>query len=242
MNVLISGAASGIGWATAEHLMAAGHQVILVDRDEKLLLSKTEQLPDRQYRILISDISDHLKLFQGVNTFAQELGGIDGIVASAGIVTSDKLSDLSPETWGKTININLTGVFYTIKSALPWLLQSDKASVVTISSAAALTGGGFVGTAAYAASKGGVISLTKAVAREWAPRVRANVICPGPVTTPLISNQLSDQATLDRLVRRTLLDRLGTPEDIVNVIDFLLSVKSSYITGQQFVIDGGITL
>lgn len=242
MNVLISGAASGIGWATTEHLVTSGHRVILVDRDEKVLLTKTRQLPDSQYRILISDISDNATLSQGVNTLAQELGGIDGVVAAAGIVTTGKLSDLSPDTWGETININLTGVFYTLKSALPWLLQSTEASVVTISSVAALTGGGFVGSAAYAASKGGVISLTKAIAREWAPRVRANAICPGPVTTPLISNQLKDRVIYDRLVGRTLLDRLGAPDDIANLIEFLISAKSSYITGQDFVIDGGITL
>jgi NAD(P)-dependent dehydrogenase (short-subunit alcohol dehydrogenase family) len=186
------------------------------------------------------DVADPAAVRRAVDQAAAAMGGLDGLVNSAGVVALGATADMAPEVWRKVIEVNLGGTFFMCQAAIPHLLAAPKAAIVNIASAQALMP--IAGAAAYAASKGGVDTLSKALAAELAPTVRVNSVCPGLIDTPMNAGlkkapEDGPPVPLDRYA----LKRWGQPDEIADAILYLLSDQSSYITGATLAVDGGRT-
>ena len=241
--VLITGAASGIGAATATLLAPAAKKLVLMDRDEGTLADFAFSLPcERQ--LMIGDVADE-RLWESA-----DLTGITHAVANAGIGASSPIPDTSLAEWRRVLSINLDGVFLTLRSAMRAMRGRGGAIVVTASAA------GFKpepGIGAYAASKAAVIQLARVAAKEGAPhRIRVNAIAPGGVETPIWSSvpeiarmieEEGEEAAYRKLAgTATPLGRFAKPAEIAEQIAFLLSEKSAFTTGTCLVSDGGYSL
>ena len=244
-RVLVTGAASGIGRATAERLAAAGAAVALLDRDEPLLREATAALEAKGARCcgFAVDVSGADAMEASVEEAAELLGGLQGVVTSAGIFDPGDLrplADVEPEAFTRVIAVNLTGTFLAIKYAMPHLLREGGA-VVTIASTAGLRGHGF--GSGYTSSKGGVVALTRLVAFQYGEHgVRANCICPGFTDTPMTGGAHDDPEFARRLTRAIPLRRIARPDEIAAVACHLLSDDASYVNGQIIAVDGGATV
>ena len=226
--VIVTGASSGIGKATARLFAEEGARLILLDRQGDGLLANLGENGGRAYEV---DITDEAKLPGDIDSAARELGGVDGVINAAGIMLVGPTESFSLADWRRTIDVNLTGTFNVVKSALPWLKQRQGATIVNIASAAGLLPNA-PGLAAYAASKGGVIALTRALAADLAPDIRVNCVCPGMVMTPMSVGFRSN-------VGNYALKRIAEPVEIANALLFLTSHESSYVTGAALATDGG---
>lgn len=229
-RILITGAASGIGRATARLFIEEGARVILVDRDGAGLESAVD---GRDSIIAELDITKDNDVFRTVDHAAEQIGGIDGVVNAAGIMLTGPTVDMTTETWRKVIDVNLSGSFFIVKACLPWLQRNQGSTIVNIASGAGLLPSA-PGLAAYAASKGGVIALTKALASDLAPHIRVNCVCPGMVDTPMADGFRTN-------VGNYALKRLADPLEIARALLFLTSSDSSYTTGATLAVDGGRT-
>lgn len=227
-RIIVTGAASGIGWSTAQLFAREGAAVGLFDRDKEKLQAAAEQIGGLAFPV---DLTDDEAVANTVEEAAAALSGIDGVVNAAGVMFRGHAVDVSAQDWRKVIDINLTGTYNIVRSSIPWLLQETSATVVTIASAAGLLPNS-PGYTAYAASKGGVIALTKALAAELAPTVRVNTVCPGMVDTGMADGHRGN-------VGNYALNRLADPVEIARAILFLTSSESSYITGSALATDGG---
>ena len=227
-RIIISGAASGIGRITAQLFSREGAAVGLLDRDKEKLLVAAEEIGGSAFPV---DLTDEEAVASAIKEAAATLSGIDGVVNAAGVMFRGHAVDVSTQDWRKVIDINLTGTYNVIRSCIPWLLEETSATVVTIASAAGLLPNS-PGYTAYAASKGGVIALTKALAAELAPKVRANTVCPGMVDTAMAEGHRGN-------VGNYALNRLADPVEIARAILFLTSPDSSYVTGAALATDGG---
>ncbi len=232
-RVLVTGAASGMGRAVAMQLHQAGARLALFDRNADLLKAVAEPIGARSW---VVDLTDAGQLQAAVDEAAAALGGLDGLVNSAGITGSGRLEDVDHDTWARTIAINLTSVFMMCKAALPHMAATDAGAIVNIASVAAL--GPVTSSTAYAASKGGVVAFSKTLAAEVAPRIRVNVVCPGAVDTPMMDDSYF-VSRKELIGNRYALKRIGTADELANAIVFLLSSSSSFMTGTTLVVDGG---
>jgi NAD(P)-dependent dehydrogenase (short-subunit alcohol dehydrogenase family) len=229
-RIVVTGASSGIGRSTVRRFVAEGATPILLDLNEAGMAETLDGNIGLSYTL---DITDHGAVQTAVDKAASELGGIDGIVNAAGIMLVGPTADFSFEAWHKTININLTGTFNVAKCCIEHLKKQSGSTIVNIASGAGLLPNA-PGLAAYAASKGGVISLTRALASDLAPNIRVNCVCPGLVNTPLANDFIGN-------IGNYALKRFADPEEIANVILFLTSGQSSYVTGASLAADGGRT-
>lgn len=230
----ISGAASGIGRAAAECLHRRGASISLLDRELYQLEPVASQLGSRSISIP-ADVSSPAECETAMKQAVEAYGLLDGVVTAAGIYRDEPAAEMSADAWRLTLSVNLDGVFYTIRAALPHL--KDKSSIVTLTSMAAHMGGSF-GHAHYGASKGGVLALTRSLARELGPKTRVNAVSPGVIVTPMTSRLLADRG--EAVIQQTPLSRHGTSEEIANVIAFLCSDASSFITGEAIHVNGGL--
>ena len=243
--VLVTGAASGIGRATAERLAHEGARVGLIDRNTALLDELVRALITSGARALAlpADVSQEDAMTAAVERAVRELGGLGGVVTSAGIFAPGDMQlagDVDLATFSHTLDVNLKGTFLALKLALPHLVRSH-GGIVTIASTAGLRGHGH--GAGYTASKGGVIALTRLVATQYGGQgVRANCICPGATDTPMTGGVWRQPERARELERRVPLKRVGLPEEIGNTACFLLSDDAAYMTGQVIAVDGGATI
>lgn len=240
-RVLISGGASGIGLATAHRFVAEGARVALLDCDEKGLEQACQVLGNAAVAIS-GDVTDETAVNRAVETAAQALHGLDGLVNSAGISFWRNFSELTFEEWRRTLSINLDGVFVVCKAALPALKAAGKATIVNIASGAGLQPR--ANFSHYCASKGGVVLFTKAIAMDLAgDNIRVNAVCPGIVLTPLVERNLTltadREAAYQRYISRNLMKRFGTAEEIADAVLWLSSDESAFITGSALSVDGG---
>lgn len=242
-TILITGAAGGIGRATVTLFTEKGWRVIGVDRTDF-----GEGFP-RSGLFIKSDISrpeDMQAIFQSANAFTDSL---DGLINNAAMQIAKPLIETTVEEWDAVMAANLRSVFLGVKLAHPLLKARGGAAVVNVSSVHAIQTSANI--AAYAASKGGLLALTRAMAIEFAPdNIRVNAVLPGAVDTPMLRAGLGRghvggenvQDRLDNLARKTVNGRVGTPEEIASAIYFLAdNEQSSFMTGQALVIDGGAT-
>ncbi len=236
-TVLVTGAASGIGRATAQMFSEEGARLVLADRDEDGLAATLETIGD-QHRSMRFDAADAQSCRSLVGFAASE--GLDALCNIAGALDWGPSEDFSEERFERLVQINLFGTFATCRAALPHLVQSG-GCIVNMASTAGLTGIPY--SAAYSASKHGVVGLTKSLAAEFAARgVRINAVCPGHVDTPM-GNTPPPQGDLDwSLVMRAapkLQDGVCEPSDIARAVAYLVSDDARKVTGTTLVIDGG---
>ncbi|MDN5203222.1 SDR family oxidoreductase [Fulvivirgaceae bacterium BMA10] len=241
-SIIITGATSGMGKAIAERFSKEGAYLTLSGRNQQRGTELINKLPADRCQFIAGDVG-LIETNEMLATRAiEKFGKIDCVVTNAGELGLGSVTDVSYETWNSTLNSNLNAVFYLLKFVLPKMLENGGGNVIANGSIAAFKV--FPNHPAYCASKAGLVSLIKQVALDYSPSVRANVICPGPVDTPLIWNsaQAFDQPeqAVEGAKNATLLKRLGKPEDIANLALFLASEESAWITGSSITIDGGI--
>lgn len=237
---IITGATSGMGKGIAELLHAEGAQLILSGRNQERGDALAQALEGSIF--VAGDISRPDYNEKLVKTAVDQFGKLDVLSLNAGILGLGNVVDLSISDWQETLNINLSSIFYISKYAIPYLQKSGQGNILINASIAAFKS--FPNHPAYCASKGASIALMKQMAVEYAPKIRVNAICPGPVDTPLIWDSAkafpNPEEAVENAAKATLLQRLGTPEDVAKLALFLISDDSSWITGTAMTIDGGI--
>lgn len=243
-RALVTGAASGIGRATARRLGAEGASVALLDVSHESLLRAAEGIGDAALP-LPTDVSDEASVIQAVQQVEREFGGLDIVVANAGIELIDegdaRVDELELEAWQRTIDVNLTGVFLTCKHGIRLMLKGVGGSVVCTVSPTSFYAAG-PREHAYTASKGGVASLVRIMAADYArDGIRVNGVLPGFTNTPLNAPVLSDPTAVAEIVKTIPLGRAGEPDEVASVMLFLASDESAYVTGAFYAVDGGMT-
>lgn len=239
---MITGGASGMGLAVAQRLASVGHRVALLDLDGDAGTRAAEDLKQTGAAAVAMkvDVTDRAAVDAAMAEVRGELGPIEIMVTSAGFDEFESFTDITPDAWKRMIEINLTGTFHCIQSAIPDMLAAGWGRIVTISSSSAQSGANRM--AHYVASKGGVIGLTKALAVEYAPSgITVNTIPPGFIDTPMArrAEARGDLPSIDAVAARTPVRRAGTPEDIAAACAFLCSEDAGYITGQLIGVNGG---
>jgi len=241
---VITGAKSGIGLATARRFAAEGAE--LVAADVKDASKEVRELVEAggQARFVQADVSSASQVETLVQEALSAYGRVDVLVNIAGIELSKKVTDTTDSEWDRLMDINLKGVFLCSRAAIPLMQRQGGGAIVNVASELGLVGGSEI--AAYCASKGGVVQLTKAMAIDHAAEgIRVNCVCPGPVATALleatIAASFNPEEERRSILNKTLLKRLGRPDEIANVILFVASDESSYMTGSVVVVDGGCT-
>ena len=240
--VVVTGGASGIGLGVSKAFAANGHPVALLDMQEDALARESAALRAGGARVLAcaADVSSRASIDAAYAKIRAELGPISIVIANAGISMSQDFLSMTLEAWDRMIAVNLTGVFHTLQAAVPDMVAAKWGRIVTISSQAAQSGA--PDRAHYAAAKGGVIGLTRALARELASHgITVNTIPPSLVDTPLAreGERTGQVPPLEVIAQHIPISRPGTPEDIANACEFLCSDKASYITGQEINVNGG---
>lgn len=238
--VLVTGAASGIGRATAERLAEDGASVACVDLDRAGAESTARALEARGSAAigLAADIGDPAAVRAAVDATIARFGRLNALCNVAGILRADHTHELSLADWNRIITTNLTGTFLMCQAAIPHLLKT-RGAIVNTSSTAAL--GGHPWMAAYAASKGGVLSLTRSLALEYAAQgLRVNAVCPGAIATPMHAQFKMPRGADANLLRRAMpLVEYAQPEHAAAAIVFLISDDAHYVNGADLRVDGG---
>ena len=238
---IITGSATGIGRAGARLFASEGAKVVVADRNdteaEKTVAGIRENGGDAIF--IHTDVSKSEQVQDLVNATLESYGKLDVMVNGAGILirTQSRLADISDMEWDLSLNTNLRGVFYGCKYAIPHMMEHG-GSIVNISSSAGI--GPSPRAASYGVSKAGVINLTLTAAREYAEDgIRANAIVPGLIDTPQARGSTGSRERFEQRSNEVALGRAGQPDDVANLMLFLASDESSFITGGAYVIDGG---
>ncbi|MFH1501133.1 MAG: SDR family NAD(P)-dependent oxidoreductase [archaeon] len=237
---IVTGAARGIGAGIAIELAKNGADVVVSDILPGNSTVKQIQKLKRKSVYVKADMSKKSDIENLINQTLKEFKKIDILVNNAGIFQPSPTESLSEESWERTININLRGYFECSQAALKHMLKKKQGAIVNVASVAGLFG--YPMAAAYCASKGGIVMLTKSLASEYGARgIRVNAICPGVIETAMTKDILADKNQKSGMLAKIPLKRTGKPEDIATGTAFLASDAASYITGQCLVIDGGWT-
>lgn len=238
-TVLITGGGSGIGLATAQQLVDAGANVVLAGRSPERLEKAVRDLAAEDRVLAVpTDVSRTADLDALVGQVRQRFGRLDGVFANAGIASSARSADVTEADFDQVTGTNFKGAYFTVQKALP--LFDDGGSVVLNSSWLVHRGVGLASV--YAASKAAVLNLARTLAPDLAERgIRVNTITPGHVATEMFDGVTGGNDQVREFFRsQVALGRLGEPADIAEAVVFLLSPRASYVTGQEFVIDGGL--
>jgi len=243
-TAIVTGATSGMGRAIAVLFAREGAAVVCGGRDAERGAAVVAEIREAsgRARFVPGDVADPANAERLVDEARRSFGGLDVAVACAGTLGLGALSELSVDAWKRTVSVNLDAVFYLMRVALPAIGERGSGSIVVVSSIAAFKG--FPNHAAYCASKGALVALVRQVAIDYGPAVRVNALCPGPVDTPLIWDSAAAFPEPDKAVaavaERTLMKRLGQPEDVARAALFLASSDSAWMTGTALTLDGGI--
>jgi len=236
---LVTGGSRGIGLAIARSLADAGARVAVVARDGARAESVAAELPGEGHRGYGCDVADPEATAALVKRVEEELGSLDVLVNNAGVTRDNVLMRIKDEDWDAVLDTNLRGAFNLMRAASRGMMKRRSGRIINISSVVGVTGN--AGQANYAASKAGLIGMTKSVAKELAGRgVLVNAVAPGYIETDMTAEL--PEAARTALMSGIALGRLGTPEDIAPTVRFLAGPGASYITGQVLVVDGGMVM
>lgn len=240
MRVLITGATSGVGEATAKLFAARGAAVALLGRRAEELSRVADEIGDHAHTFR-ADVADSAAVTDAVRAAVEELGGLDVAVNAAGIARAAPLEELDDTAWREVIDTNLSGTFYVSRVAGLHMRAAGRGAIVNVASD--LASMGVAELAHYSASKAGVVGLSRALAIELAPTVRVNVVSPGPIDTPMLRDGLNasdPEASLREKEATVPLERLAHPDEIAQAIWFL-AVDGTFATGISMALDGGTT-
>lgn len=235
---IVTGAAQGIGRKIVEYFSQAGAEKIYAC-DIKHGESETVEIKNIVHVTL--NVCDRLAIQQMINQIKQKDGRIDVLVNNAGITRDNLINNMTEQEWDQVIDINLKGVFNITQAVAPLMMENKSGSIITMSSIVGTDGN--IGQSNYAATKGGVIAMTKGWAKEFARKganVRVNCVAPGFVVTPMTKDL--PEKVVNHMIEKTPLGRMATADDIANGVLFLASEKASFITGQTLKIDGGLVI
>nr|ACX35428.1 BacC [Bacillus sp. CS93] len=245
-TVLITGGASGIGYAAVQAFLNQEANVVVADIDEAQGEAMIRKENNDRLHFVRTDITDEPACQNAIRSAVDKFGGLDVLINNAGIEIVAPIHEMELSDWDKVLNVNLTGMFLMSKHALKYVLKSGKGNIINTCSV-----GGVVAwpdIPAYNASKGGVLQLTRSMAVDYAKHnIRVNCVCPGIIDTPLNEKSFleNNEGTLEEIKKEKAkvnpLLRLGKPEEIANVMLFLASDLSSYMTGSAITADGGYT-
>lgn len=236
-RALVTGGASGIGRATALRFAAEGARVAIIDRSGSGASNLAAEIDGFATQ---ADLSDASAAEQAVLDACEALGGLDVLVNNAGLGQVKRIHEYRVSEWDRLISVNLNAVFYVLRSALPVLLEDGGGVVINNASGSAVRP--TRGEAPYAAAKAGLVALTSSIAQEYGPVVRANCVSPGVIRTPMSEALFSAPELLEPFLDAHPLDRAGSAEEVADVFVFLACDESSYLNGQNLVLDGGGSL
>ncbi|MFD3557058.1 SDR family NAD(P)-dependent oxidoreductase [Streptomyces goshikiensis] len=241
--VVVTGAASGIGKQTAIEFARQAAQVVVADIDERHGAAVVADMKNDGLDAIFvrTDLTSEADCENLIAAATDTFGRLDVLVNNAGIEISTPLHEMSEQEWDKLVDTNLKSMFLCSKHALRHMIGAKDGAIVNVCSVSGLVA--WPGIAAYNATKGGVMMLTKSLAVDYAPYgIRANCVCPSIIDTPMTDTSIGNDASVkEEKAKLNPIGRLGTPEDVANAILFLASEKSSFITGAALTVDGGYT-
>jgi NAD(P)-dependent dehydrogenase (short-subunit alcohol dehydrogenase family) len=238
-RAVVTGGGSGIGAETCRRMAAEGAQVAVVDLNGDHGEAVAKEIDGLSYS---ADVTDYGALEAAITDAAERMGGLSLLFNNAGGSSLSPIHDFDVAEWSRIVELNLTGVFHGFKAGAPLILKNGGGAIVSTASISGTRPA--AGEAPYSAAKAAIVALTASAALEYAPTIRVNAVSPGMIRTPL-TELLLDQSGIgleDQQRAKTPLDRIGTPGDIADVVVFLCSDLARFVTGQNLVIDGGMTL
>ena len=238
---IVTGASRGIGEAIAKQLSSCGAKIILIARNSDQLVAVKETIISNGgiAESMVGDVSNLNSISEIVTNTIDKWGRIDILVNNAGIARDNIIMRMKEDDWDSVMNINLKGCFNGIKSVARPMIKNKAGRIINITSVIGQIGN--AGQSNYAASKAGIMGLTKSMAKELGSRnITVNAVAPGYITTDM-TNELNDEVK-EQMKSSIPLGRLGTPDDVANLVCFLASDEAGYITGQTFNVDGGMVM
>jgi NAD(P)-dependent dehydrogenase (short-subunit alcohol dehydrogenase family) len=237
-RAVVTGGGSGIGRATCRRMAAEGARVAVLDLNGESAQAVADEIDGVAYTV---DVTDYPALERAIRDAAERLGGLTTLYNNAGASTMSAIHGWDPAEWSRIVELNLTGVFHGMKAGAPLILEAGGGSIVSTASISGTRPA--AGEAPYSAAKAAVVALTASAALEYGPTIRVNAVSPGMIHTGLTDILLTGfDWSVPHMEAKTPLARIGTPEDIADVVVFLCSDLARFVTGQNLVIDGGMTL
>ncbi len=237
-GAVVTGGGSGIGRATCRRMAEEGAKVAVFDLDAAAAQTVAREIGGEAFAV---DVGDTVAMQAAVDAAAVRLGGLSIIDNNAGTSTFNRMHELDPAEWERVLRVNLTGVWAGIRAAVPHIRAAGGGSIVSTASISGTRPA--AGEGPYSASKAAVAALTASAALEYGPSIRVNAVSPGMIRTTMTApwfEYMPDQE--ERFVRGTPMGRVGDPEDVADVVVFLCSDMARFVTGQNIVVDGGLTL
>jgi 3-oxoacyl-[acyl-carrier protein] reductase len=241
MNVIVTGGSKGIGRAIVETLAAEGHSIVFSYKSDTAAANAIVQslsLQGKKVYAFQADVSDMAQVEKFIAFAKETLGGVDCLVNNAGITRDKSLFIMPKQDWDDVINTNLTGYFNVTRSIIGHFMKNKKGCIVNVTSVSGQTG--VAGQTNYCASKAGIIGFSRSLAKEVAKlAIRVNCVAPGYIETDMTKKM--NEKHIDEIKKLIPMQRLGMPQDVADLVSFLISDKASYITGHIFTVDGGLT-
>ena len=237
---IITGAARGIGKATALELARKKSRIVLIDIDLKILKEVSEQVKHKGAEVITikGDVTKERDVKKIIKKTKKEFGKVDVLVNNAGSLLQKPIEEITEKEWDKVIETKLKGIYNFVKNVAEDMKKEKQGKIVNIASIAGIIG--LKNSSAHAAVNGGIINLTRQLATELSPhKINVNTVSPGVIATSMTEEMLSEKETKEELLTNIPLNRIGTPEEVADAVIFLITKDSDFITGHNLVVDGG---